>query len=308
MIKGILISVSVLLSGLAAGRGQSIPAGRRGPDRCITYPETNLLSGDSSAAVTDDPVYEAGTAGNIMPAYCFSLTVITLPVFIFLLILMAGCSNYQFDRDNPGSFADSRDNNRYGWIKIGEQVWMSENLAYLPSVSPSSYGSVNEPYFYVYGFESTDADSARKGSNYTLYGVLYNWAASMTACPAGWHLPADNDWKVLEKYLGMNESDANAVSWRNSGNVGGMLKDTGLLLWSGSNAGATNSSSFRAIPGGCRYSHGGFTSLGDAAFFWTATENDSVQSWHRGLTYAGTGILRGGYYRSNGMSVRCMKD
>lgn len=229
-------------------------------------------------------------------------------VLIILAVLLTGCVKDQFDRDNMGTFKDSRDDSRYNWVRIGVQVWMAENLAFLPSVSPSANGSATDPYYYVYGFESTHTDSARTEFNFSQYGVLYNWAAAIKACPRGWHLPTDNEWKVLEKYLGMNESDAHAISWRNSGGVGGMLKDTSSLLWSGPNAGAANSCSFRAIPGGSRYSHGGFTSLGDVALFWTKTETDSLFSWHRGLSYAGAGILRAAYYRSNGMSVRCIKD
>jgi uncharacterized protein (TIGR02145 family) len=50
---------------------------------------------------------------------------------------------------------------------------------------------------------------------------LYNWPAAIAACPAGWHLPTDEEWKILEKNQGMTNSDGDATEWRNSGTVGG---------------------------------------------------------------------------------------
>ena len=47
------------------------------------------------------------------------------------------------------SFIDSRDEKAYKMINIGEQWWMAENLAYLPSVSPSSEESRTSSYYYV---------------------------------------------------------------------------------------------------------------------------------------------------------------
>ncbi|MFA5816806.1 MAG: FISUMP domain-containing protein, partial [Bacteroidales bacterium] len=103
-----------------------------------------------------------------------------------------------------GSFIDSRDNTVYNWVKIGNQVWMSENLAYLPSVSSSTTGSGTLPYYYVQGYEGVNIFDAIPTSNYQTYGVLYNWPAAMKGanssnqnpsgvqgiCPDNWHLPS----------------------------------------------------------------------------------------------------------------------
>ena len=91
----------------------------------------------------------------------------------------------------------------YKVVQIGNQCWMAENLAYLPSVSPPTEGSLIDPYSYVYGYEGTDINEAKTTTNYQTYGVLYNWPATLEACPSGWHLPSDAEWKpcILWSYF-----------------------------------------------------------------------------------------------------------
>ncbi|GAG76549.1 unnamed protein product, partial [marine sediment metagenome] len=108
-----------------------------------------------------------------------------------------------------GTLTDTRDGHIYPTVRIGNQWWMAENLAYLPSISPHWYTSYTEPYYYVYGCEETTVSEAKTTINYQTYGVLYNWAATMDGaessntnpsdvqgvCPDGWHLPSDAEWK-----------------------------------------------------------------------------------------------------------------
>jgi uncharacterized protein (TIGR02145 family) len=103
-----------------------------------------------------------------------------------------------------GSFTDSRDGKTYKTVKIGDQWWMAENLAWLPAVNPVNDNSSTEKYYYVSGYNGTDVSAAKATQNYTTYGVLYNWPAAMNgaagsdanpssvqgACPAGWHIPS----------------------------------------------------------------------------------------------------------------------
>lgn len=206
--------------------------------------------------------------------------------------------------EDLNGFIDSRDGKFYRTIQIGEQVWLAENLAYLSQVSPSGEGSATEKYYYVYDYEGTNLSEAKQTAHYTTYGVLYNWEAAKTACPSGWHLPTDDDWKVLERYLGMSESDANASEWRESGNVGKKLKSTSGWY---SNGNGDNSNGFNAIPGGGGNDEG-FNGLGNYAYFWSSSENGTSYAWTRALEYNDDGVDR--YYNSRrfGYSVRCQKN
>lgn len=177
---------------------------------------------------------------------------------------------------NPsgGSFTDSRDGNVYSWVTIGKQVWMAENLKYLPSVAGPGTGSVSTAYYYVYEYNGTDVNAAKATSNYTTYGVLYNWAAAMAGsassstnpsgvqgvCPTGLHLPSDAEWTELIDYLGGGASVA-----------GGKLKEIGATHWSSPNTGATNETGFTALPGGYRFNNGKFNGIGNYGSWWSAT-------------------------------------
>ena len=60
-------------------------------------------------------------------------------------------------------------------------------------------------------------------------------------CPSGWLIPSDEDWKVMERELGMSEEDSNAMGRRGT-NQGAQVKaDYG---W-GIEGNGTNSSGFQ---------------------------------------------------------------
>ncbi len=211
-----------------------------------------------------------------------------------------------------GTFTDTRDNKVYNWVKIGNQVWMAENLKYLPSVNQVADGSEDlaGSYYYVYDYDGTDVNAAKATSNYTTYGVLYNWTAAMAGsasstanpsgvqgvCPTGWHLPSDAEWTELTDYLG-GISDA-----------GGKLKETGTTHWYSPNTGATNETGFTALPGGNRSNSGAFDTVGSNGYWWSATEFIATYAWYRNLYYIGSNVYR--YYdgKEVGFSVRCVRD
>ncbi|MFC2122054.1 FISUMP domain-containing protein, partial [Bacteroidota bacterium] len=207
-----------------------------------------------------------------------------------------------------GKFIDMRDDNIYEYVEIGTQTWMAENLAYLPSVSPSSEGTDSEIYYYVYDYEGSNITEAKATDYYSTYGVLYNWEAALLACPNEWHLPSDQEWKNIEVYLGMSEFDADGYEWRRSGDVGKMLKSTSG--WK-NNGNGDNLSGFNALPGGAWISDGNFRSIEYVTGFWSSSPAEHAWqslAWSRSLASHNNGVARWDMFRSYGYSVRCLKD
>jgi len=182
-----------------------------------------------------------------------------------LISMVSGCGKGS-ESDLP-VFIDPRDQHEYQYVTIGTQTWMAENLAYLPKVSQPSTGSVTDTLYYVYGYDEEEGtvQGAKEAVNYSYYGVLYNWEAAMVSCPPGWHLPSDQEWKTLEKYLGMSQEDVDAnTTWRKSGYVARVLKSASGWSFNGH---GTNSSEFNALPGGLRDNDDEFNTLGLNAWF-----------------------------------------
>jgi len=194
-------------------------------------------------------------------------------------------------------FTDSRDGKVYKTVTIGSQVWMAENLAYLPAVSAPTSGSTIDPHYYVYGYNDTDVDAAKATKIYTIFGVLYNWPAALTACPSGWHLPSDEEWTQLSDYLGGQNV------------AGGTMKEAGPSHWLGSDDGVTNSSGFTALPGGWRSGRGSFYNIGYYGYWWSSTEWDENSAWTRYLHYDSSKVFRYNEDKKDtGFSVRCLRD
>lgn len=194
------------------------------------------------------------------------------------------------------TFTDPRDGNVYQTVIIGTQVWMAENLRYLPSVVGPATGSNSTPYYYVYGYDGTNVNDAKATVNYSTYGVLYNWSAACSSCPAGWHLPSDAEWTQLKNLLGGDYA------------AGGKLKETGNAHWSSPNTGATNETGFTALPGGHRYFDGTFDGVGLDCYCWSATEDGTDNAWFRLMSFSNSNFYTNQTDKSDGFSVRCVHD
>lgn len=193
------------------------------------------------------------------------------------------------------SFTD-KDNKSYKVVKIGEQWWMAENLAYLPVVSPSIEASAIAPFYYVFDYQGTDVAAAKNSPSFVTYGALYNWPAALAACPPGWHLPCDSEWTALTTFLG------------GEGVAGGKLKETGTTHWNSQNAEATNEYGYAALPAGDRSYHGSFYSIGSYGYWWSSTEDTSKRAWGRGMKNDNGSVHRNYYYKEDGFSVRYVRD
>ena len=198
----------------------------------------------------------------------------------------------------------------YGVIKLGSQVWMAENLAYLPAVSPGSVGSKTDKHYYVWYYNGSDVITAKATTNYKTYGVLYNWPAAKASCPAGWHLPSNVEVQALKDYLinngygfggsgiGVAKSMAAKSNWAAYPEVG----------VPGNDLSSNNRSGFSALPGGDRAPNGSFYNLGYSCAWWMATEMNANAASYYGLNNNSANFLGYNADKDNGYSVRCIKD
>ncbi|UCH14003.1 MAG: hypothetical protein JSV22_12970 [Bacteroidales bacterium] len=170
------------------------------------------------------------------------------------------------------TFTDSRDEQRYKMVKIGNQWWMAENLNF--SASGGSW------------YYNDDVSNSQ-------YGRLYNWETAQTVCPAEWHLPSDEEWKTLEMEIGMSQAQADAIGLRGT--------DQGTQLKIGEPSG------FDIIYSGFRDPSGVYSSLGSGATFWTSTEGGADMAWYRGFA-TDPQIHRDVFDKDYGFSVRCVRE
>ncbi len=236
--------------------------------------------GDGNTGSERHPEHQYTSSGNYTVSLAVSNEIgsdtVVMEEFITVTTLLGG---------STGTFTDFRDGKTYKTVEIGDQVWMAENLAY-----KTDNGS------YVYNDNEANAN---------FYGRLYNWNSAKTACPNGWHLPSDNEWKELETFLGISTSELDLFGPRGV-NEGSLLKAS--KGW-GPEGNGNNDSEFSVLPCGFLY-HTGlyFDHEGTYAYFWSSTEMQFDAGFGRRLNSSNHGIRRLGSYKSYGFSVRCIKD
>ena len=187
------------------------------------------------------------------------------------------------------------DGNKYKTVKIGNQIWMAENLrathyqngdAITKVTTESAWrGTFSEAYC-NYNFDDAKAST---------YGRLYNWYAVMDSrsiCPEGWHIPSDNEWKELEIFLGLSASEADETEWRGI--------DGGLELMT--------STGFYSKPAGYRYYNYGFSKIDNESYFWSSSDYLIQLAVYRRLDSSQSSIYRYFENQRSGLSVRCVKD
>lgn len=199
------------------------------------------------------------------------------------------------------------DGNVYKIVKIGSQWWMAENLKVTRYRNGESIPNITDNG--EWSNLSTGAYCAynNDNSNIEKYGLLYNWYAvvdSSNIAPEGWHVPTDADWKELEMYLGMSQSETDAIQWRGS-DEGSKLKAKSGWYSSGN---GTNESGFTALPGGYRDSNGAFSSIVQYGYWWSSTGYTATYAWSRRLYCYNSAIGRGTIYKRSGLSVRLVRD
>jgi uncharacterized protein (TIGR02145 family) len=206
-----------------------------------------------------------------------------------------------------GNGVTDMDGNFYPSIIINGQEWMQQNLAVTKyrNGDPIPTGLSNTTWLNTtsgaYAIYNNDA------ANNTTYGKLYNWYAvndSRGLCPTGWHVPSDAEWTTLINYLDPNQNPS--ANGTQSTVAGGKMKST--TGWNAPNTGATNESGFTGLPGGYRYDDGTYNYIGYYGFWWSSTEVGSSLGWNRRLSNYGSLVYRSLANKTDGSSVRCLKD
>ena len=228
-----------------------------------------------------------------------------------------GCTNYT-DKDKISQsgvdyycragkwivgLLDSRDNQVYRTVKIGNQTWMAENLNYADSVkSPSLKGRQ-----WCYN---------NKADNCAKYGRLYTWSAAMDSvksgcgyngcslyeslptqgiCPDGWHVPSNSEWDTLFNAVGGSGVAGRALMSAEGWNSSYSLEDK---------------YGFSVLPAGQSYQGESFDNLNYNAYFWTASESDVAAYYAKNVYFESSYKYASQssdhvYY---GKSLRCVKD
>ncbi len=207
-----------------------------------------------------------------------------------------------------GTMTD-QEGNTYKTITIGTQTWMAENLRTTKYRNMSDITHVADDEIWSYVSYEAYCDYEEDSSYPPIYGRLYNWLAVTSPnniAPTGWHVPADEEWRILIQYL-----DAGSVfneDWGVVSNIaGGKLKEEGKIHWFSPNTGATNVSGFTALPGGVRSSFSGFDLAGKSGAWWSASSGLYGSVYYE-LSNNNSAVYRGQYLFTNGFSVRLVKD
>jgi len=196
----------------------------------------------------------------------------------------------------------------YNTIQIFNQCWLKENLnigSMIQGTQAMTDNEVIEKYCYFNDVAYCDQ-----------YGGLYQYDEMMQysdtpgiqgICPPGWHIPTDEEIKVLEgavdNLYGIGDTEWDGWDFRGT-DVGYRLKSDNGWWYGGS---GSDSHGFTKLPGGLRFTNGNFTHYKNHAYFWSSNKDTDSYSWGR-LIYTFNEISRISLNKEYGFSVRCVRD
>ena len=231
-------------------------------------------------------------------------------------IKLCGDSIYDISK----RFCDRRDNRLYRWVRIGDQIWMAENLKFGSIISASfDQGDATADSAQYYGLSGISFDN---------FGALYQWHTAMGfaqsydgaslvsknmiqkphrgICPEGWHIPDSTEWIKLYDTV---DPPQQAVA----AGTGGAQKLKSKFIWTGSVGAGTDDYGFNGLPAGSRTTDKqivGYGSGEDKYTYWWSTNMDgNTMAWAAGLLSDDTKLsFYYGAERQSGLSVRCIND
>jgi len=217
-------------------------------------------------------------------------------LYSFLSLIFIACSDEaEFVTENIKSAVN---NETFESIKIGNQIWMAENLNVSHYRNGDPINMLEPDDYWRQTTEGAWCYYNNDSVNYAKYGRLYNWYAVNDArglCPEGWRIPSTDEYDNLINYLGTDTTS------------GDFLKDTSSI-WITSQGTQTNSSKFSALPLGYRLTNGDFLNFGKIACFWTSTPGDNNNAWDIFLIGKSPMVGKSQTGFEHGYSCRCIKE
>ncbi len=222
------------------------------------------------------------------------------------------------------------DGNEYHTVKIGNQVWMVENLKttrlndgslisnYSDSIRSNTTqnnttGILNTPDLSGYGYFVSNYYKTNPAGK---YGLLYNWktASSNKLAPIGWHIPSIDEWQTLINYVknnpGKSGSTAKALAATTDWNIvtAQNFEQSEISGLIGNNLALNNSTGFTAYPGVAYDEMGTFIFTLDYGSWWTSTDKNTSFAQTINISNFDSEIYIGIGFKLSGISVRCIKD
>lgn len=267
-----------------------LPTANAGNDQTITYGQTTnvIASGGSnflwSNFLTNDTIQISPTSTSTYTVTVTNTSGCTASDDLVINVLIYPIYDY--------------DGNGYDTVRIDNQTWLKQNLNVTHYNDGSPIENITNNILWEYATKDAYCYYNNTSSNSKLYGNLYNGYSIKTnkLCPIGWHIPTEADWDNLINTLGGIDV------------AGGKMKETTYEHWQMPNTGATNSSSFTALPSGYRNTYGGFSSINVDARWWCAFDSVSNKINARGVSYFSGSTYDFITTDNLGYSVRCIKN
>jgi uncharacterized protein (TIGR02145 family) len=203
---------------------------------------------------------------------------------LFFALILLGCNS---------------SNSQYDFVNIGNQKWMKRNLNVslfrngdpIPEIKTiDDWAKANENKQPAWCYYNNDPANGEK------YGKLYNFYAvndPRGLAPQGWHIPTTAEWGILINLLGgqdvAGKKMKSKIGWNNDGE-------------------GTNESNFSALPSGYYSIDSSFLKIGSFSGWWTSTEERDYSAMSCYIFDNFEFAYFDSYYKSGGLSVRCIKD
>jgi uncharacterized protein (TIGR02145 family) len=226
----------------------------------------------------------------------------SIVVLIWLSMATTSCEKALYEEDQPVTDIDG---NTYKTVKIGNQVWMAENLKVtkysdgIPLTLITSQAGWDDISIFTKAYIWDEE-----------YGVYYSGAAAINensvgsaksvvtqgVCPTGWHIPDYEEWMELVDFLGGSEF------------AGGKLKESGSVHWRYPNIRGSNESGFTALAGGEKIKSSRWiissSYKGHSGYWWSSDQGGLSLSFYTGAAF----VTAGSEPSLVGKTVRCLKD